>query len=86
MVIFADEGSADVSAALSNANVGVSESILSNLAVVPSVPSSPCLATCKDIVLLNEVDAEVAVTTIEPLNGAVAFVIVTVSPDNVVVM
>ena len=76
MVIFADEGSADVSADCPSKNVGVSESILSNLAVVPSVPSSPCLATCKDIVLLNEVDVEVAVTTIEPLNGAVAFVIV----------
>ena len=73
----------------SNANVGESDIMFSNLALVPSKPSepsSPCLATDSDIVLFNTVDPEVAVTVIEPLNGVVEFVIVTVSPESVVVI
>ena len=70
----------------SNAKVGESDIMFSNLAFVPSEPSSPCLATESDIDLFNTVDPEVAVTVIEPLNGVVEFVIVTVSPESVVVI
>ena len=71
---------------LSNAKVGESDIMFSNLAFVPSEPSSPCLATDSDIVFGNTILAEVAVTIIEPLNGVVVFVIVTVLPDVDVVM
>ena len=52
----------------------------------PVAPVLPCLASEIDIVFAKLTLSDVAVITIEPVNGVVEFVKVTVSPTNVVVI